>query len=161
MATFKDRTGREWVVEINPTAMRQVREETGVHLGTLLNDRMAGLAALMADPIALVDVLYVLCRDQAAHHKLSDADFGRQLDGDSYDAAADAFTESLANFSPPRLRKALLSLLAKEREYQTAAGQKAAAGIAAMDVSALIEAAATSSNSAGNSPASSGLIPDG
>lgn len=164
MATFKDRTGREWVVEVNPTAMKRVREATGVHLGTVLNDDMAGLAALMADPIKLVDVLYVLCRDQAERHGLTDEGFGRQLDGDAYDAAADAFTEALANFSRPRLRNALRAMLRKEREYRTAAGAKAAAEFEAIDVAALLaeaEKTATSKNSAGNSPASSASTPGG
>lgn len=47
---FEDTRQRVWTLEVHPVSIRRVREGCGVAIGTLLDDKFAGLAALFADP---------------------------------------------------------------------------------------------------------------
>ena len=65
MQSFKDNAGRVWVVQIHVSAVKRVRAIVGLDLYSLVDDRFQGLAKLLSDPVSLVDVLYVLCKDEA------------------------------------------------------------------------------------------------
>ena len=73
MASFKDRTGRVWQVEITVHSLRQVRQQLNVNLATLTEDNFSGLNALFSDVELLVNVLYLLCRDQAEKDEAGNA----------------------------------------------------------------------------------------
>lgn len=112
MKTFKDNEGREWVVAINVAQHKRVRDLAGVDIYALVDDDFQGLAALTRDVAKLVDVLYVLCRDQAEKRGVSDWDFGAAIAGDTILAASDAFLDELVDFFPdPRVRGALGGLM--------------------------------------------------
>ena len=155
MASFRDSAGREWVVTINPWLMKQVRDRTGVHLGKLLDDQFAGYAALMGDVVQLVDVLFVLCAEQAAREGVTDEQFGRALAGDAVEAAAAAFEEAFADFCPSHLRRILRAMRAKGVEAQATATPRV------MEVISKLDLGATFSPSATTSGASSASTPPG
>lgn len=93
MHAFTDNLGRVWTLTINVSQDKRCRALAGVNLFALVERDTAPLAGLLADPVKLADVLYVLCKDQADAAKVTDEDFGRGLAGDTFRLAADAFVE--------------------------------------------------------------------
>lgn len=119
MKTFKDNAGRTWLVAINVNAVKRCRALVGVDLYGLVDDGFQGLAKLLGDPVQLVDVLYVLCRDEAEKVGVTDEDFGRAMAGDAIEAASNAFLEELTGFFPdPRVRAALRKVMEAGRTVQ-------------------------------------------
>jgi len=119
MRSFKDNADRTWTITLNVYAVKKVRDLLQVDLLDLSGDpsiRRGGPGAgdkpdngllyrLIADPVVLVDVLYVVCQDQAEEANVTDEQFGRAMAGDAIDGATKAFLEELADFTPsPRDR---------------------------------------------------------
>lgn len=157
MATFKDAAGREWALSIDAWLVKQVRIRTGVELGKLLDDNMRPLMELVSNCEKLVDVLWVLCEEQAAKLAVDESQFARGLSGDGLERAVLAFEEAFALFCPSRQREVLRALAAKVQQVEAANVAKALAAIEAIDPNALT----TSTTSASKPPASSELTPDG
>lgn len=158
MHSFVDSLGRVWPVQINVAAIKRVQGLLGLDLYGVADEGMRGLAGLLDDPVRLVDVLYVLCREQADAAKVSDEEFGRGLGGDSYRLAAEAFVEELADFFPdPRRRQVLRAVIAKTRQLAELLGTQALAELEAVDPATLLQRLRDSS---GGAPASSASTPD-
>lgn len=118
MSSFKDTTGRQWLVDITINEVRRVKSLAKLDLLDLENGR--SLQALANDPVLLVDVLYILCQDQAQREGLTDEQFGRIFRGDVIESATEALFEALVNFFPPQRQ----TLLRKVMEMAKAMGQK-------------------------------------
>jgi len=110
MATFTDADGREWVIDIDVNALRRVKKRLDLKLMDVIGGET--LDRLADDPVLLVDMLYVLCEEQAQRDGVSDAEFGRAMRGDALDAAVSAFLEALADFCPSRKGTILRRLIA-------------------------------------------------
>lgn len=110
MAKFTDNEGRDWIVRVDVGTVKRVRATLDIDLADMTGETAERLAD---DPVALVDVLYLVCRDQVADRKLSDEDFGRGLMGDPIDDASAALLEAIADFFPARKRALLQKVLAK------------------------------------------------
>lgn len=120
MHTFADNLGRTWYVAVNVSTIRRVRAALGVDLYQLVDDGMQELGKLVADPVRLADVLYVLCKEDADAKNISDEDFGRALGGDAITSAAEALVEELVDFFPDeRSRAALRRVIAAGRQVRT------------------------------------------
>ena len=113
MASFKDKHGREWTIVIDPWGIKQVLARTGFHLGKLFENKMAKYMELGSDPVLLVDVIFVLCSEQAEKAKVTDEQFGRSLDGDTFEAMVAAFEEAVSDFCPSHLRRIMKATRAK------------------------------------------------
>lgn len=110
MHRFTDRAGRLWKIEINVTAVKAVRKaDIDVDLLALVENECRQLGALLANPIQLVDTLWVLCMAQAEEQGVSDVDFGRGLGGKELEAAAAAFLAELGDFFHEPAKRAALS----------------------------------------------------
>lgn len=157
MATFKDSTGRDWVLAIDAWTVKQVRIRTGVELGKLLDDNMRPLVELVSNCERLVDVLWVLCEEQAARVGVNEVQFARGLGGDGLEQAVRAFEEAFALFCPSRQREILRALAAKVQSVEAATTAKALAAIEAIDPNAVT----TSTPSASKPLASSVATPEG
>lgn len=119
MQTFTDNLGRTWYVAINVTTIRRVRAALGIDLYALVEDGLQELGKLVADPIQLANVLYVLCQEDADAKHLSDEDFGRALAGDAIQQAAEALVEDLVDFFPDeRSRTCLRQVIAKGKQVR-------------------------------------------
>lgn len=108
MAAFKDQQGRDWILEVVPPVIAAVRRECDVDLVNL--ERIGELS----DPVKLVDVLYIMCRQQCEQRQIDAEQFGRSIAGESYQNAADALLAAIADFFPPRKRSQLRSLWEKQ-----------------------------------------------
>jgi hypothetical protein len=123
MRQFKDNAGRQWEVAVNVATVKRVRDVLAVDLLTVLDDDGKLLDRLADDPVFLVDVLYVLCSEQAKGAGVTDEQFGQAMAGQAIDAAATALLEDLADFFPAARRTVLGRAIAKLRaleERQTA-----------------------------------------
>lgn len=119
MHVFKDNAGRTWPVSIHVSAVKRVRGMLGVDLYSLIDDRFQGLGKLLADPVSLVDVLYVLCKDEADKQGITDEDFGRAMAGDAIEHATHAFLEEFADFFPdPRARAGIKKMTESARKMR-------------------------------------------
>lgn len=158
--SFKDNRGRSWIVSITANDLKRVRLATGIKLGSLTEDQLKPLAELLSDTEQFIDVLYLLCQEQAEKIGASDADFGRAMVGDHIDDAATAFLRALADFSPSRVRTTLLNLAEKGLIAVERLGAKAAKELESITPE-MIEGAIESmlKNSAANSRGSVGSIP--
>ena len=158
MHSFTDTTGRAWVITIHVSAVKRVRALVGLDLYTLVDDGFKPLAALIADPVKLADVLYCLCKDEADVKQVTDEEFGRSLAGDAILRAADAFVEELIDFFPDaRARASLKKVVAAGRTVRDKLLDHAETVIDRIDPAA--EASGWIASFA-KSPASSASTPD-
>jgi hypothetical protein len=116
MPTFKDCNNREWHLWLDAPTINQVRKQCNIDLADLTG---ASVEKLATDPCLLVDVLWVLCRDQATAANISDAQFGKALIGDPIDQAADKLVEAILDFFPKRRRELLSAVATKFNHLRT------------------------------------------
>jgi len=102
-ASFKDDLGREWVLRIDDSLARSIREAVGVNLYNP-EEQAKALQRMADEPGMLVDVVFLICERQCQHRKISDEEFGRGFTGDTFQAAATALVEAIVNFTPPPRR---------------------------------------------------------
>lgn len=158
MRTFTDNAGRTWTVQINVAAVKRVRGLAGVDLYRLIEDGFQPLGRLVSDPVALTDVLYCLCKQEADARQVSDEEFGRAMAGDAITLAADAFVEELIDFFPDaRTRANLRKVVAAGRKVRDRLLDHAEAMIGKIDPEAEASRLIASS---GSLPASSASTPD-
>jgi hypothetical protein len=125
MHSFKDAVDRNWQVPVNVASVKRVKEALGVDLLQCTDAKANVLERLANDPVLLVDVLFILCQDQAATKEVTDVQFGESLWGEALDRATDAFLEALTDFFPRARRGVLKQLLTKFRDLETKAATAA------------------------------------
>lgn len=158
MRSFKDHAGRTWTLAIHVTAIKRCRALAGVDLLGLIDDGFKGLGEFIADPIRLVDVLYVLCKDDAEKLGISDEDFGRAMFGDAIANGATAFLEEYTDFfQDPRVRAGLTKVLASAEKLSQKLTDHMLSQIDSIDIDSEAEKLISSS---GISPVSSASTPD-
>jgi len=154
MKTFTDALNRDWSIVVNGHSAKRVRDTLGVNLLSLNLDEVN---RLIADPITLVDVIFVLCKDEVEKRKLTDEQFAQGLVGDPLGKATRAMLEEVANFFQSGQRQALLKMLDKNEELQQVALGLATSEIDRINVSAaakeLLAMLGKSSTSSQASPA--------
>lgn len=96
MAKFKDKTGREWLVELDVLKVEEIEQDHGIKLTDLERDP---LLSLRNDPGILAAVILVICRDQREAEGLSREQFIRLMPQPP-DPMLDAITEGIVNFFP-------------------------------------------------------------
>lgn len=114
MHNFVDNENETWGVHIDPYTARRVRNAVGFDL--LATFTAEALSKLADDPALLVDVLYVVCREQADARGVTPEGFGSRLIGDAVESATDALLRALADFFPKWKRAILLRVLELTRE---------------------------------------------
>ncbi len=157
MRQFCDNAERCWTFAIHVAAIKRVRGLLGIDLFALVDDQFQGLSKLLADPVALVDVLYVLCKDDADRLNVTDEEFGRAMWGDAIGQATDAFLAELTDFFPDaRVRAGITKVLDAARTLKDRLLTEA---LDQVDSVNLDSAVARSRTSSGISPESSASIP--
>ncbi len=121
MPAFKDSAGREWIVKLDGFVISDVRRELD---GLDLADPKSAAQRLMDDPVALVNALWVICRDQANGLKLTDRQFGAALVGDTISDATDALIGAMHDFFPQATRAVLDACVAEAKAVRKMAYEK-------------------------------------
>lgn len=157
MKTFSDTTGREWAITLNVAAMKRVRELCEVDLIQVVDNRGKLLQQLIADPILLCNVIYVVCKSDADRLKITDEQFGENMSGDAIEDATNALLEELINFFPAQKREILQAVFQKMRTFETKAAEYAQAKLNSPEMDAQLNAVLeeTLGDAFGNAPESS------
>ncbi len=98
MKQFKDNASRDWSLAVNVTAIKRVRDTLEVDLMDVVEGDL--LQRLYADPVLLVDVVYVLVKPQAEAAKVTDEQFGEAMGGDAIELATAALIDEIVDFFP-------------------------------------------------------------
>ena len=160
MKTFKDREGREWLIDINIASIKRVNDLLDIDLLKLEGNEL--VERLIADPCTLCNVVYVLCMEQAKQRSISDEDFGRAMAGDAIDDATTAVLEEFVAFFPARKRPVMQQALARIKQIETAQLEAATRIVNSPEIDKLIAEAmneAIGGTLFGAAPASSASTP--
>jgi hypothetical protein len=138
MPSFRDAEGRAWLLQVNVSAVKKVKALVGVDLYAVVADGPKALGELLTDIVKVIDVVYVLCKDEADARGVTDEAFGRAMHCDALEAAAGALVEGLIDFFPgPRARAALRKVVAAGRRVQELKAEWGEKAVAEIDVEAL------------------------
>jgi len=81
MARFTDRNNVEWTVDLNIVTAKRLRTVLGVDVFDVADGSI--VERIIADPVLLCDIVYVVCKDQAEASGISDEAFGMAMSGDA------------------------------------------------------------------------------
>jgi hypothetical protein len=137
---FLDAENRSWEPEVNVVTIGRVRSALGINLLELILPNST-LADRLTDPCLLVDVLYLLCKDQADRLGVDDAAFGKAMTPDGIEDAWGTVLEGVVSFSPRGLRPAHQRVLEKAKAYQKAAAEKIKTLVAGTEFDAMLDQA--------------------
>lgn len=130
--------GLGWRLSLNGWQLKKLKERIGFDA----RDPDSIMQAA-SDPVLLVDVLYLLCEDQAKEFSVSERQFGEALAGDVLEQAVDAYLKETVDFFPPRQRPALNKMLAKMTDFQNRATAMAEEKIDSPEMESLFQAELT------------------
>ncbi len=99
MSKFVDCLAREWDLNLTVGSLADVRKQTSHDLGRSMRDEQGLMELLFSDPQALVEVLWVLCREQA-EPDITPESFARGFNGATIEKAAEALLAAVADFFP-------------------------------------------------------------
>jgi hypothetical protein len=136
LKTFKDNAGRTWTISINVDAIKRVRDALKIDLLDIIGGKM--LDEVLGDPVKVVDIIYVLCREEADAATVTDVQFGKAMSGDPIDTATTAFLEELADFFPRR-RPVLRAAIARIKQIDERVTAAALAKINGPEMDKLLE----------------------
>ena len=98
MRQFKDNANRDWTLAVNTSTIKRLRAVLEIDLMDVVEGDL--LKRLYADPVLLVDVIYVLCKPQADAAGITDEQFGEAMAGDAIDLATSALIDEIIAFFP-------------------------------------------------------------
>lgn len=135
MKKFKDSEGREWSFRITLGSIRRVKEARNINLLDIASEAFGAMFDKLADPIALGEMLFILCMDEAEKRSLSESQFYDLFVGDVIETARVALLEEIVDFFPgaPR-RQALRTMIEKFRELEKVRTEMTAQRVQMMDV---------------------------
>jgi hypothetical protein len=97
-ATFTDKAGREWTLELDYLKLREIRSNTGLDFGEAEKVAKYFAEMLASDTLAL-QVIWLTLSDRTAG--VSEDEFLKAMDGERLEAAREAFLAAVLNFIPP------------------------------------------------------------
>ena len=136
MKTFVDNMGKTWTVTVNVGTIKRVKDLLGINLVQAITGDL--IEKVENDICLFVDILYVVCKQQAQANNISDEKFGELLGGDSLEKATEAFLEQLIDFFPEAKRKLYRKAWSKTKQAQVLAVQKLEKKLQAMDLEQML-----------------------
>ena len=154
MKTFKDNAGRDWTIAVNVASIKRLRDTLDVDLMGVIEGDL--LQRLYADPVLLVDVVYVLCKPRADELEVTDEQFGQAMGGDAIELATAALVDEIIDFFPnrrdrERARKVLAKFTAALQRAQDALDLRVESPRLQRELDSIVESVG---EPAGGSPAS-------
>lgn len=113
MPTFKDANGKEWLVKLDVSTIKRIRERLNVDP---VDPEGKTYTRLGNDPVLLVDTLWVACEGQAGG--MTSEQFGQSFTGDTFQQATEALLTAILDFFHPEKRKFIQALAAKDQRIQ-------------------------------------------
>ena len=96
MSSFKDKTGQEWTVSLDPVIADEIKQKHQIEIVNLEKDPML---KLRVDPMNLVAVMYLICQEQIQARSLTPEKFAKLLPFPP-DSMLTAIEEAIVNFFP-------------------------------------------------------------
>lgn len=159
MKTFTDNTGREWAIDLTIGAAKRLKSLLNVDLLNFARFQDT-IGTLTTDRDVFCSALFCLVQAQANAKQIVEDAFWDSMNGDTLDAAIEAFVQELIAFFPLVQRPALVKAWEKINQVQAKAVKAMTAKLdsPAMDaqIDEMIERAGESSTGA---PASSASTP--
>jgi len=137
--SFRDSENLQWDIAVDVVTIKRVRDALDVNLLELANEE-SKLPERFNDPVFCVDVLYVLCRDQADSRNIDDIAFGRALTMDAIEEASDALMEGVVDFFRRDVRIAYRKVLDATRRVRKAQAKKLMEAMESPDLDRMLEA---------------------
>ena len=162
MRTFKDRTGREWTVDLNITAVKRAKALIGVDILDLMDETKGTdlLTRIQGNEVLMVDLVYVLIKPEADAKGITDEDFGGSMAGEAIDAAYMVLLAEICDFFRNPARRAVLrTALQKLSDLEGRAIKRAEEILASGAPEKLADELMTRGAPSGSSPASSESTP--
>lgn len=117
-AIFHDVNGQSWEINITVGVIKQIRLKLGINLAEALDFDLNGkpktqvMETIAADPVLLVDVIYVICEEQANARNVTSEQFGQMFQtGEMIEEATNALLQGILKFLPPSKRLAMEKIL--------------------------------------------------
>lgn len=136
---FKDKTGREWIIDLDVVTCRAIKKSHGVDLANYHDGNAHRV--LWSDDEKLVNVLWDLVEAQAQREGIDAESFGKSLNGDALAAALDAIQAAVVGFTRPDRRELVRQIQAKASQITAKMIAKAAAEISSERTDARLDAA--------------------
>lgn len=99
MASFKDKNGVEWRLELDVGLVTALRTRVDFDVGTEAQASGTFGEVLFADKEKLVRVLWIICEEQAEKAKIEPEAFGRAFTGPVLSRATDALIDCITDFT--------------------------------------------------------------
>lgn len=96
MRFWKDRTGKQWAVDLTVATVRRVQKETGFHLAKIIE--IEEVAKLKDDELLFCDILWSIHREDAEKAGMARHEFEANLSGPSIMEACDAVLFGATDF---------------------------------------------------------------
>jgi hypothetical protein len=101
MATFKDREGKDWLVEITRGHLKPLKELFGLDLQEAIGkEKDNPLAAVFADTEKSGNLIWFLCRAEAERSGITEDQFAYRFNGQAIEDATAAIWEAVIDFFP-------------------------------------------------------------
>lgn len=120
--TFTDESGDSWRVNVTIGKVKDVRQRVNdsagksVDLFEFVNDNLA--YRLFVDPVLFGEILWILCKEEAAGRKIEKEAFLDRLTGETLEAAEAAFVEAFVDFFPKAQRGQVEKIVQTAREFR-------------------------------------------
>lgn len=114
MQSFKDTSGREFLISINPLVVERVKAKTGFDLMAIFDP--AEIAKISARPVLLVEVIHELVKTQLT---CSLDDWANDWDSDTVNAATLALMKAVVDFFPKEARASLAKAIDRVSQVVT------------------------------------------
>lgn len=122
MKAFTDSKNRTWVVDITVSAIRRIRDLTGIDFGNAKVFADQGtMEKIGLDVVLLAEVLYAALLPAITQKGIEKDDFCDAIQGDAINEAQFALLDGIADFFPKAQGNLLKSVLRQAREEQAKA----------------------------------------
>lgn len=118
---FLDAEDNSWALQVHVSNIKRARDTLGYMLTDLVqpDSDLFKEIATKGNPIPLVDILWLLCEEQAKRRDISEDQFAQLLGDGTLERAMPALLEAIVNFSRPSGSKTIMDLYRKTDEINT------------------------------------------
>ena len=123
MATFKDRNGKDWVIEFDGPTIERVQQALNIDIAS---EDGTGVIEACANGVVIVRACWLFCEEQARTANITAEQFGKAMaKGEVIEGAETALRAALTDFTRPSRRDALTAVLQSQDRVDAATRKEA------------------------------------
>ncbi len=140
MQSFTDSSGRDYSISLTLGAVKAVAAAAKVDLLDVYDSNpLVGSRSKPIDVIAVIDVVYLLCRKDCERHGVDDVQFSEAMGAAHMQAAVDAFYAEWTDFFRALNRPDSAKVIQKTRELLKVASMAAEARMDQIDLQGIVD----------------------